>query len=405
MWQELHPNIRKRIEIQFLSRFGSSLIFPFMAIYFTQAYSAKTAGFFVILNVSVSFIAGLYGGHLTDVLGRRKMLVAGELIKCLTTLGILLTNTPWLYAPAITFCMMLLQNIASGLINPASEAMLVDVSNEDNRAFMYAISYWASNLSLMLGIMIGGWFFEEHLFPLLGALLLINLATSWLTYSFIKETHSQAANKKVGLAAVFRSYRQVCLDHRFVWFTLGGIAILSIEFQRNNYISVHLAQDFVTTQLGDLAINGVKMLSISTTINTFLVVILTAPIAKWLAHKDPLKIFKLGVALFALGFGWLAFSLNIWSIIFASVVLSLGELLYVPTRQAKLAELVDETNRGAYLALNGTIFQIGKLTAAAMLILSPYISHFGMMIALFGLGAAAILLTAFSLRSTKTHPD
>lgn len=32
MWQTLHPNIKARIKIQFLSRFGSSLIFPFMAI-------------------------------------------------------------------------------------------------------------------------------------------------------------------------------------------------------------------------------------------------------------------------------------------------------------------------------------------------------------------------------------
>lgn len=51
-------------------------------------------------------------------------------------------------------------NIASGLISPASEAMLIDVSTEKTRAFMYAINYWANNLALMVGMLIGGWLFE-----------------------------------------------------------------------------------------------------------------------------------------------------------------------------------------------------------------------------------------------------
>lgn len=404
MWQELHPNIRKRISIQFLSRFGSSLIFPFMAIYFTKAYSEKVAGILVMINVLVSFLAGLYGGHLTDILGRRKMLVFGELLKVFTTFGIFLANSPFLQAPAFTFLAMLIQNLASGLINPASEAMLVDVSNEKNRAFMYAISYWASNLSLMLGIMVGGWFFQDHLFLLILGLLFINLFTTFLTYRFIQETaeiSNQQAKENFGLKSVWRSYQKVCLDQRFLWFTVGGILILAIEFQRNNYVSVHLSQEFQPVKNFGLVINGIKLLSLSTTLNTLLVVLLTAPIAKWLMGKNVLKTFKLGVALFAFGFALLAFSLDFWTVLLASFILSIGELLYVPTRQAQLAQLVDEKNRGAYLAVNGTIFQLGKLVAAALLIVSPYLKATGMLVVILSLGLAAIFLTTFSLKLTK----
>lgn len=402
MWKTLHPNIRTRIEIQFLSRFGSSLIFPFMAIYFTKAYSVKVAGTLVMFNVVASFLAGVYGGHLTDVIGRRKILFGGELVKCFTTVGIIVVNSPWFYNPALTFVMMLGQNLASGLINPASEAMLVDVSTEENRSFMYAISYWASNLSLMLGIMIGGWFFEDYFFVLLLFLLVINLLTTYLTYHFINETH--AVSKKshmLGLGAVLRSYREVARDHRFLIFTLGGIAILGIENQRNNYISVHLAGNFQPMDFAGIVLNGVKMLGLSTTINTFLIVILTAPVARLISKQNPTKIFKMGVSLFALGFGLLAFTTNFWIVVLSSVVLSIGELLYVPTRQAKLAELVDMNNRGAYLALNGTIFQLGKLVGAAMLIISPYLSSTGMMLTIFLLGIIAITLTTISLKKKK----
>lgn len=69
MWHSLHPNIRTRIKTQFLSRFGSSLIFPFMAIYLTHAYDAQIAGILMLCNISVAFLAGIYGGYLTDILG------------------------------------------------------------------------------------------------------------------------------------------------------------------------------------------------------------------------------------------------------------------------------------------------------------------------------------------------
>lgn len=63
---------------------------------------------------------------------------------------------------------------SSGLINPAGEAMLIDVSTPENRSFMYSVSYWANNLSIMIGIMVGV-VFVDYLFPLLVVLLSCHL--------------------------------------------------------------------------------------------------------------------------------------------------------------------------------------------------------------------------------------
>lgn len=41
----------------------------------------------------------------------------------------------------ITNVMMLLINISSGLINPASDAMIIDVSTRETRAFVYSVNY------------------------------------------------------------------------------------------------------------------------------------------------------------------------------------------------------------------------------------------------------------------------
>nr|WP_235189005.1 hypothetical protein [Leuconostoc mesenteroides] len=36
-----------------------------------------------MINIIISFLAGIYGGYLTDVFGRRRLLLFGEFIKLL----------------------------------------------------------------------------------------------------------------------------------------------------------------------------------------------------------------------------------------------------------------------------------------------------------------------------------
>ncbi len=222
MWHSLHPNIRTRIKTQFLSRFGSSLIFPFMAIYLTHAYDAQIAGILMLCNISVAFLAGIYGGYLTDIFGRRLLLRIGETIKLLVAIGIFCANLPVYHFPGLTFLMLTIGNIPSGLINPASEAMLVDVSTEQTRTYMYAINYWAGNLSLMLGTLIGSWLFQDYFIVLTAGLVIINGISWFLTKQFITETHPQnkISHHKLSLPAVLQNYQIVLKDYAFVFLPL-----------------------------------------------------------------------------------------------------------------------------------------------------------------------------------------
>ncbi|MFP3366726.1 hypothetical protein R0J93_24070, partial [Pseudoalteromonas sp. SIMBA_148] len=69
-------------------------------------------------------------------------------------------------------------------------------------------------------------------------------------------------------------------DWTFMAFTFGGIAILSIEFQRNNFISVRLEEDIIpqTIHLFNLfsfEMDGIRLLSMLTVVNTLLIVLFT----------------------------------------------------------------------------------------------------------------------------------
>ncbi|EAE2472809.1 MFS transporter [Listeria innocua] len=407
MFKELHPNIRARILIQFLSKIIGSMIFPFMAIYFSMEINSKVAGILLMINVLAQFLAGMYGGHLADIIGRKKLMVAGELLKVFAFLGMVLCNSPIFHSPWITFVMLLLIGVAQGLINPAGEAMLIDVSTPENRSFMYSVSYWANNLSMMIGIIVGGWFFVDYLFPLLVALFIMSFVTAWLTISLISETLKQKAVLKkgsYGLVGMLKNYGQVLHDYRFLLYTLGGIAVMSIEFQRSNYISVRLAEDFQALlvhfgPLGNITLNGVQIVSVLTAVNTLFIVLFTVPVARFVTKRAQQPIMYVGFTLFAIGFAVCAFANNLAVLLLATAVLSIGELLYVPTRQTILAAIVDDNRRGAYMAFNGIIFQIGKMIGSVSLVFAPFIGKYGMAAFTILLGVLSIIFSAAALKS------
>ncbi|EIR7348425.1 TPA: MFS transporter [Listeria innocua] len=407
MFKELHPNIRARILIQFLSKIIGSMIFPFMAIYFSMEINSKVAGILLMINVLAQFLAGMYGGHLADIIGRKKLMVAGELLKVFAFLGMVLCNSPIFHSPWITFVMLLLIGVAQGLINPAGEAMLIDVSTPENRSFMYSVSYWANNLSMMIGIIVGGWFFVDYLFPLLVALFIMSFVTAWLTISLISETLKQKAvleKGSYGLVGMLKNYGQVLHDCRFLLYTLGGIAVMSIEFQRSNYISVRLAEDFQALlvhfgPLGNITLNGVQIVSVLTAVNTLFIVLFTVPVARFVTKRAQQPIMYVGFTLFAIGFAVCAFANNLAVLLLATAVLSIGELLYVPTRQTILAAIVDDNRRGAYMAFNGIIFQIGKMIGSVSLVFAPFIGKYGMATFTILLGVLSIVFSATALKS------
>ncbi|MGM0974521.1 MAG: MDR family MFS transporter, partial [Bacillota bacterium] len=148
--------------------------------------------------------------------------------------------------------------------------------------------YWGSNLSMMLGIILGGWFFKENMFNLLIFLVFLSILTAILTTKMITETlilNTRLGKNNMNSKNVFKSYKAIIGDYRFILFTLGGIMLMSIEFQRDNYIAVRLTQDFSPISLVSnnisLSIDGFRMLSILTVVNMLFIILFTSVVSKY----------------------------------------------------------------------------------------------------------------------------
>lgn len=408
---QLHKSIQLRLASSFLAISIGSMIFPFMAIYFSNYVGGVLAGILLLINTIISIITTLYGGYLSDRIGRKKILVFGEALIVISFAFMAIANSPVLSSVWLTFIMMLVNSFGNGLIRPASDAMLIDVSTPEDRKFMYSVSYWITNLSVMIGSIIGGLFFKTHLFEMFLVITFISLIPFIIVTFFISESFKPSIETPKGksvLTNLYNSYKKIISDRVFMFFTYASILLFSIMNQITNYIAVRLDQEFPITQINlwkinDIYIDGLRMVSIINLENTIVVLVISIMSIKLLKKYNSDSIFYLGIILFVGGISVITISNSFWLILVAALIFSVGELLYVPMRQTLLADIVNEQARSSYMAINSLSIQMGRISGSLGIILGAIIGSWGMSLLYIVLGIATILLFKRSLKLYKYH--
>ncbi|MCQ2011332.1 MFS transporter [Sporolactobacillus sp. STSJ-5] len=398
----LHRNIKIRLLTSFISRFVGNMVFPFMAIYFAKEFGTATTGFLLLLNVMASLSVSFFGGYTSDRFGRKRIMIIAQLIQIVAFSLMAAANSPWFLSPEITFVMMLLQSISSGFMNPAAEAMLIDVSTKENRQFMYSVNYWSVNLSIAAGTIIGGLYFNSHRFTLFIILTVTSLFVFSLLAFFMNESNTQSTSKDQTaninrfIRDMSKSYQTVMTDHRFLVFCLAHLLILSLEFQMNNYIAIRLSREFHSL-IWNRSVDGLTLLSWLRVENTVLIVLFTLLVNQWMKHYRPHYVLFTGLVLYSSGYIILAFS-NHWLLLFFMIIVSsLGELMYVPNCQTMLASMAQEHVRGAYMAVYGLVFQGAKIIGSLGVIIGAFLPSFGMAILFSLLSCAGIYCFYWSI--------
>lgn len=387
MFKDLHPNIKIRIITSFMTRVVGTMIFPFMAIYLSDKLGQALAGIILLINVFVSILVGFYGGYVADIIGRKKMMVIGQLITVIAFIFMTAANSPWYDSAWVTSFMMLIQSISSGLMNPAAEAMLIDVSTKENRKFMYSINYWAVNLSIALGSIVGGFLFKDHRFELFISITVVSIITLYLVMFVMKESYTRSAPISQKKVNVFKdmaiSYKTVMKDRVFLWFCLASTLLVAIEFQLGNYVSVRLEQEFNSQLIsfGDLFtyhLDGLRIISWIRTLNTVLIVAGTLLVTRWMRRYSDHKVIYVGFWMYTVGYAVLGFSNSILILVVSIFIATIGELMYVPIKQSMMADIVNDEARSSYMAVQGLTFQVAKILGAAGITIGSFVPSWGM---------------------------
>lgn len=398
-FRNLHSSIKIRMYLQFATNLAGTMIFPFIAVYFSQLVGATITGILIILVIFSGIVGGFLGGYWSDQFGRRKLLILSELGIGFSFLAIASVNSPWIVLPYVSFVLFMINMFCNGMYMPVSYAMIYDLVKKETRSFVFTAIYWVGNLSSALGSIIGAFLFEDYLFYLFIFVAVITLLSSLVTYFFIAETfvkkdttdESPQQNK-----SIWSSYRTVLSDRLFLIFLIGTLFVLSLESHLTNYIAVHLEKTMSETELfSSITIDGINMVGILHAENTLLVV-LTVGIVAWLVkNTSEHKKLIIGMSIYVIAYALLSYTSSPWALVILMVFISLGELMYIPVRQSLLADLADESYRSSYLALNSFIGQGTMIIAGAAITIGGSVSAIIMSCSFFILGMVGVFMMSY----------
>jgi MFS family permease len=351
IYHEFPPRFWTVVGVMFIDRIGGTMLFPFFMLYITQKFDVGVAqagsilGFFSLFGM----LGGAIGGALTDKLGRRALILFGLVFSAVSTLSLGLANEIWMLYP-----LAVLTGLLSDIAHPAHQAMIADILPEKQRAEGFGILRVVANISWIIGPTIGGLIANRSYFYLFVIDAIISCFVAALFYLFIPETKPKGSPEVEGQSVVktFAGYGAVFKDLAFVAFILAGILMLLSYQQMYSTLSVYLRDNHGINPQG----YGFLM-----TTSAITVILFQFWVTRRIKHTPPFLLMALGTLFYMLGFGLFGVVSAYWLFALNIVIITIGEMIVVPTSQALAVNFAPEDMRGRYMAVFGMSWSIPSI--------------------------------------------
>ena len=336
------------VGVSFIDGIGGTLLFPFFALYITQKFGVGMTQAGILLGISSLFglIGGMIGGALTDKFGRKQLILFGLVFSAISTLGFGFVNNF-----AFLFPLVVVVGLLSSVARPAQEAMIADILPEKQRQEGFGILRVVGNLAWIIGPTIGGFLANINFFYLFVIDSIMSCLVAVIIYRVIPETRPEphAHEKGESLLKTITGYRWVARDTAFMSFIVANILMLLVYQQMYGSLSVYLRDHHGINPQG----YGFLM-----TTSAITVVLFQFWLTRQIKNRPPFLMMAFGTVFYVIGFvlfgivsTFFLFALNI-------VIITIGEMIVVPTSQALVAGFAPEKMRGRYMAVAGLSWAI-----------------------------------------------
>jgi MFS family permease len=325
----------------FIDQIGGTLLFPFFSLYITQKFNVGMTQAGIVLGTFSAFglIGSMIGGALTDKFGRKSLALFGLIFSAISTLALGLVNEFAVLIP-LAIVIGLLSNIAG----PARQAMVADLLPEEKRQEGFGILRVVANMSWIIGPTIGGFIADRSYFALFVLDAVVSCIVAVLFYLYIPETKPETIGEPESILKTFGGYNAVLRDYAYVAFLVVSMLMGLVYQQLYNSLSVYLRDNH------GIQPQGYGFLLTTSAITVILFQFQTTRIIK----KYPaFLMMALGVFFYMVGFGMFGFVTVYWLFAAAVVIITIGEMVIMPTASALAANFAPEDMRGRYMAVFG----------------------------------------------------
>ncbi len=346
----------------FLDRIGSTLLFPFFSLYITQKFNVGMTQAGIVLGTFSAFglIGSVIGGALTDKFGRKNLILFGLIFSALSTLSLGLVNEFAVLIP-LAVVIGLLSNIAG----PAHQAMVADLLPEDKRQEGFGILRVVANMSWIIGPTIGGFIANRSYFMLFVLDAVFSCIVAVIVFSYIPETKPETTKEPESILKTFAGYGIVLRDYSYVAFLVVSMLMGIVYQQMYNTLSVYLRDN-----------HGIKPQGYGflLTVSGIIVILFQFQTTRVIKKYPAFIMMALGTFFYMMGFGMFGFVTVYWLFAAAIVIITIGEMVIMPTASALATNFAPEDMRGRYMAVFGLSWALPATIgpSAAGLILDNY---------------------------------
>ncbi|MEN6530102.1 MAG: MFS transporter [Anaerolineaceae bacterium] len=336
------------IGVSFIDHVGGTMLFPFFSLYITQKFNVgmTEAGIVLGLFAITGLIGQMVGGALTDKFGRRKLIIFGLVFSAISTLTLGFINKFSVLIPLVVVIGLL-----SDIAGPAHNAMIGDILPESKRQEGFGIMRVIGNLAWIIGPTIGGFVADRSFLALFIIDAVISCIVAFLFFLFISETKPEAHpdTKVESIFTTFKGYGKVLRDSSFIAFLVASMLMGLVYQQMYNSLSVYLRDN-----------HGIdpKGYGFLLTASAIVVILFQFSMTRLIKDKAPFKMMAFGTIFYAIGFSMFGFVNQYWFFVLAIVVVTIGEMIVVPTSQTLAMGFAPEEMRGRYMGVFGVTWSI-----------------------------------------------
>ncbi len=342
---DVEPALRPVAVVTLAVSLAGSAFWSFMAIWAIDELGASSRELAVgfLCGALAAGVVGYTGGHLSDHLGRRRLMLAGEAALALLAPTFLLAGDNVLRGLGL----MVLTGSVASLGGSVGQALVADLVPPERHESAYATVRVMANLGVTMGppigalfLLIGGW---NTLFVGVSVLA----AGAWmLGFRLLPargEFSPEAPPERGSIGVITR-------DRMFLVFLVSSLFAWMVYVAYETVLPVSL----VDTHGLQPAAWGFLLI-----VNPILVTLFQLRLTR-AAERIPAAP-KLAAAMMLMGLPFLLFGLSaaIPLILLVLVLFVIGEMLWVPTSQSIVAGLAPDDLRGAYMGAFGSMGAAG----------------------------------------------
>jgi MFS family permease len=347
----------KDILILFFARIINSLgsfVFPFLTMFLTErmGMDAGMVGRFMMLTAFATALGAIIGGKLCDHVGRKKIMITFQFMA-----AVMLIPCGFLENSMIVPWLLTLSNFFNGAVQPASSAMLADLTTKENRQQAFSLLYLGINIGVAIGPIVAGFLYKNYIRWIFWGDALTTMLSLILVAFLVKETIPSAK----GEIALEVSENERKEEGSLISVMLKRPALLVFSLVSSVYSFVYAQSNFcIPLQVKDIfPEEGSVIFGSLMSINAIVVVCFTVLIIALTRRNKPILNIAVSGIFYAIGFGMLYYVQSYMLFIVSTIIWTIGEILH-------------STNQGVYIANNTPMSHRGRINS-----LLPIISGIG----------------------------